>query len=122
MIERVQAQYPRISVIATTLREVHSASRHDWSAVACDRRRRSSGPRPSSSTSSTASAAATASRPASSTASSPGSRPSEALRLGWAHGALLTTYPGDTTMAALARGHGPCRRRVVTDPAMKWGR
>ncbi|MCS7047239.1 MAG: hypothetical protein NZO58_12850 [Gemmataceae bacterium] len=34
----------------------------------------------------------------------------EALRLGWAHGALLTTYPGDVTMAskaeveALARG------------------
>jgi 2-dehydro-3-deoxygluconokinase len=25
----------------------------------------------------------------------------EALRLGWAHGALLTTYPGDTTMATL---------------------
>ena len=26
----------------------------------------------------------------------------EALRLGWAHGALLTTFPGDTTMAKLA--------------------
>ena len=25
----------------------------------------------------------------------------EALRLGWAHGALLATYPGDTTMATL---------------------
>jgi 2-dehydro-3-deoxygluconokinase len=25
----------------------------------------------------------------------------EAVRLGWAHGALLTTYPGDTTMATL---------------------
>ena len=25
----------------------------------------------------------------------------EALKLGWAHGALLTTYPGDTTMATL---------------------
>jgi len=39
-----------------------------------------------------------------------GADPEEALRLGWAHGALLTTYPGDTTMAsleqvkALARG------------------
>jgi 2-dehydro-3-deoxygluconokinase len=39
-----------------------------------------------------------------------GEDPEEALRLGWAHGALLTTYPGDTTMAsleqvkALARG------------------
>jgi 2-dehydro-3-deoxygluconokinase len=24
-----------------------------------------------------------------------------AVRLGWAHGALLTTFPGDTTMASL---------------------
>ncbi len=39
-----------------------------------------------------------------------GESPEEALRLGWAHGALLTTFPGDTTMAtveqvrAFARG------------------
>ena len=25
----------------------------------------------------------------------------ETVRLGWAHGALLTTFPGDTTMARL---------------------
>ena len=25
----------------------------------------------------------------------------EALKLGWAHGALLTTFPGDTTMATV---------------------
>jgi len=25
----------------------------------------------------------------------------EAVRLGWAHGALLTSFPGDTTMATL---------------------
>lgn len=25
----------------------------------------------------------------------------ETVRLGWAHGALLTTFPGDTTMAKL---------------------
>ncbi|MBE3072391.1 MAG: sugar kinase, partial [Acidobacteria bacterium] len=30
-----------------------------------------------------------------------GASPEEALRLGWAHGALLTTFPGDTTMATL---------------------
>ncbi len=36
----------------------------------------------------------------SSTAFSTASRRA-ALRLGWAHGALLTTYPGDTTMATL---------------------
>jgi 2-dehydro-3-deoxygluconokinase len=30
-----------------------------------------------------------------------GETPEAAVRLGWAHGALLTTYPGDTTMATL---------------------
>ncbi|MCB0260234.1 MAG: sugar kinase, partial [Calditrichaeota bacterium] len=30
-----------------------------------------------------------------------GKAPEEALRLGWAHGALLTTFPGDVTMARL---------------------
>jgi 2-dehydro-3-deoxygluconokinase len=30
-----------------------------------------------------------------------GESPEEALKLGWAHGALLATFPGDTTMATL---------------------
>jgi 2-dehydro-3-deoxygluconokinase len=30
-----------------------------------------------------------------------GAAPEEAVKLGWAHGALLTTFPGDTTMATL---------------------
>jgi 2-dehydro-3-deoxygluconokinase len=30
-----------------------------------------------------------------------GEEPLEAVRLGWAHGALLMTFPGDTTMATL---------------------
>jgi 2-dehydro-3-deoxygluconokinase len=30
-----------------------------------------------------------------------GQTPEDALKLGWAHGALLTTFPGDTTMATL---------------------
>ena len=30
----------------------------------------------------------------------------EAVKLGWAHGALLTTYPGDTTMATIAEEIG----------------
>jgi len=25
----------------------------------------------------------------------------DAIKLGWAHGALLTTFPGDTTMATM---------------------
>ena len=30
-----------------------------------------------------------------------GTSPEEAVKLGWAHGALLTTFPGDTTMATV---------------------
>jgi len=30
-----------------------------------------------------------------------GEEPQEAVKLGWAHGALLTTTPGDTTMVSL---------------------
>jgi 2-dehydro-3-deoxygluconokinase len=30
-----------------------------------------------------------------------GESPEQAMKLGWAHGALLTTFPGDTTMATL---------------------
>ena len=30
-----------------------------------------------------------------------GETPDEAVKLGWAHGALLTTFPGDTTMATV---------------------
>jgi 2-dehydro-3-deoxygluconokinase len=30
-----------------------------------------------------------------------GRNPEAALRLGWAHGALVTTFPGDITMASL---------------------
>jgi 2-dehydro-3-deoxygluconokinase len=30
-----------------------------------------------------------------------GETPEQAVKLGWAHGALLTTFPGDTTMATL---------------------
>jgi 2-dehydro-3-deoxygluconokinase len=30
-----------------------------------------------------------------------GESPEESVKLGWAHGALLTTFPGDTSMATL---------------------
>jgi len=33
MIDRVIEQHPNIKLVATTLREVHSANRHDWAAV-----------------------------------------------------------------------------------------
>src|SRR5205809_2398336 len=34
MMEQVVARFPRMKVVATTLREVHSTNRHDWGAVA----------------------------------------------------------------------------------------
>ena len=30
-----------------------------------------------------------------------GESPQESVNLGWAHGALLTTFPGDTTMSTV---------------------
>jgi 2-dehydro-3-deoxygluconokinase len=100
MMERVVSRFPNMKIVATTLREVHSTSRHAWGAVAwiggqtyvsptCeldvfDRVGGGDG-----------------------FASGffygllSGASPDEAVRLGWAHGALLTTFPGDTTMASL---------------------
>jgi 2-dehydro-3-deoxygluconokinase len=109
MMDSVVRKHPQVKAVATTLREVHSSSRHSWGAVAwvggetfvsptCeldvyDRVGGGDG-----------------------FASGfiygllSGETPSEAVKLGWAHGALLTTFPGDTTMAtvdqvrAFARG------------------
>jgi len=100
MIDQVVEKYPNIKVVATTLREVHSTNHHSWGAVAWIN---------------------------GSTYVSPtcelhiydrvgggdgfasgffyglltGEPPQEAVNLGWAHGALLTTFPGDTTMATV---------------------
>lgn len=100
MIDEVVRLYPNVKVVATTLREVHSTNRHSWGAVAwidgksyvaptCeldvyDRVGGGDG-----------------------FASGlfygllTGQPGQEAVNLGWAHGALLTTFPGDTTMATL---------------------
>ena len=100
MIDEVVELYPQIKVVATTLREVHSTNHHTWGAVAWINGK---------------------------TYQSPiceldvydrvgggdgfasglfygllsGEPEQEAVNLGWAHGALLTTFPGDTTMATL---------------------
>ena len=66
-----------------------------------DRRARPTWRRRASWTCTTASAAATASRPGFFYGLLTGESPEEAVKLGWAHGALLTTFPGDTTMATL---------------------
>lgn len=100
MIDKAVDKYPHIKVVATTLREVHSTSHHSWGAVAWIDGE---------------------------TFTSPicelhiydrvgggdgfasgfffglltGEEPEEAVKLGWAHGSLLTTFPGDTTMATI---------------------
>jgi 2-dehydro-3-deoxygluconokinase len=100
MIGAVIRKHPHVKAVATTLREVHSTNRHTWGAVAwmngdtfcsptceldvLDRVGGGDG-----------------------FASGfiygllSGESPAKAVRLGWAHGALLTTFPGDTTMATV---------------------
>lgn len=100
MIDRVVEKHPQIAVVATTLREVYSTTRHCWGALAW----------------------VTGQQHVSMTCDLDvhdrvgggdgfasgffyglltGETPEEALKLGWSHGALLTTFPGDTTMATL---------------------
>ena len=100
MIGNLTKKHPHIKIVATTLREVHSTNRHSWGAVAWIDGK---------------------------TFTSPtceldvidrvgggdgyaagffygllkGVSPQEAVNLGWAHGALLTTFPGDTTMSTV---------------------
>ena len=100
MIEKVTAKLPHVKVVATTLREVHSTNHHTWGAVAwvsgktyvsptceLDVYDRVGGGDGFASGFFYGLLA--------------GESPDEALRLGWAHGALLTTTPGDTTMVTL---------------------
>ncbi|HVJ07649.1 MAG TPA: sugar kinase [Acidisarcina sp.] len=100
MIERVTARYPKVKVVATTLRETHSTNRHSWSAVAW--------------VNGTPVFAPTCELDVYDRVGGgdgfaagfiygllSGEAPEEAIKLGWAHGALLTTFPGDTTMATV---------------------
>jgi 2-dehydro-3-deoxygluconokinase len=100
MIDGVVERYPHVKVVATTLREVHATNHHSWGAVAwvngethvsptCDLNIHD--------------------RVGGGDGFASGfifgllndERPETALKLGWAHGALLTTFPGDTTMATV---------------------
>jgi 2-dehydro-3-deoxygluconokinase len=100
MMGNVTKKHPHIKAVATTMREVRSTNRHHWAAVAWVNGQ---------------------------TYTSPmceldvidrvgggdgyaagffygllsGASEQEAVNLGWAHGALLTTFPGDTTMATV---------------------
>jgi len=100
MIETVVQRYPNVKVVATTLREVHSSNRHSWSAVAWINSKAYQAPTCELDVYDRVGGG-------DGFASGffygllTGEPPEEAVRLGWAHGALLTTFPGDTTMATL---------------------
>jgi 2-dehydro-3-deoxygluconokinase len=100
MIERVVKQHPQVKVVATTLREVHSTNAHSWSAVGwvdgdfCTAPTCELGVLDRVGGGDGFAAGMIYGLLA-------GKAPQQAIDLGWAHGALLTTYPGDTTMATL---------------------
>jgi 2-dehydro-3-deoxygluconokinase len=100
MIDTVVKKHPHVKIVATTLREVHSTNRHSWGAVAWIDGKTYTSP--------------TAELDVHDRVGGgdgyasgffygllTGESPAEAVKLGWAHGALLTTFPGDTTMATL---------------------
>ena len=101
MIDQVIARHPQVRIVASTLREVHSTNRHDWSAVAWVEGKTFTAP---------TIALDVHDRIGGGDGFASGffygllsgEDPQTALKLGWAHGALLTTFPGDTTMASLA--------------------
>jgi 2-dehydro-3-deoxygluconokinase len=101
VIERVVQQHPNIKLVATTLREVHSTNRHDWSAVMWLEGKEYKIERPCTLDIHDRIGGGDGFAAGMIYGLLQGRTPDEALRLGWAHGALLTTFPGDTTMARL---------------------
>lgn len=100
MIEKAVAKFPNVKLVATTLREVHSTNRHDWAAVLWyDGKRYVSPTRHLDVVDRIGGGDGFAAGLIYGMLA--GKEPEQALRLGWAHGALLTTFPGDTTMAKL---------------------
>src|SRR5262249_48716130 len=100
MIDSVLSKYPQVKVVATTLREVHSTNRHQWSAVAWmggNRFRASTTDLDVHDRVGGGDAFASGMFYGLLT----GETPEDCVKLGWAHGALATTFPGDTTMATL---------------------
>src|SRR3989442_7332357 len=109
MIDQVVKKHPQVKIVATTLREVHSTNRHSWGAVAWINGKTYTSPEVALDVHDRVGGG-------DGYASGffyglmAGEAPEECVKLGWAHGALLTTFPGDTTMAtveqvrAFARG------------------
>ncbi len=100
LIDRGVAAHPNIKLVATTLREVHSTNRHDWAAVLWLEGKRYVSP---TCTLDVHDRIGGGDGFASGLVYGliKGRSTEDSLRLGWAHGALLTTFPGDTTMARL---------------------
>ncbi|MFO1476275.1 MAG: sugar kinase [Verrucomicrobiota bacterium] len=100
MMANVAKKHPHIQVVATTLREVHSTNRHSWSAVAWMNGKTHVAP---------TCELDVLDRVGGGDGFAAGffygllngETPEESVKLGWAHGALLTTFPGDTTMATV---------------------
>jgi 2-dehydro-3-deoxygluconokinase len=100
MIDKVTRKHPQIKIVATTLREVHSTNRHSWGAVAWINGQTFVAP---------TCELDVLDRVGGGDGYAAGffyglltgEPEAEAVKLGWAHGALLTTFPGDTTMATL---------------------
>ena len=100
MIDRVREQFPNVKAVATTLREVHSTNRHDWATVLwLDDQQYVSPQMELDVLDRIGGGDGFASGLIYGLIN--GRSPEEALRLGWAHGALLTTFPGDVSMATL---------------------
>src|SRR5712691_9912309 len=100
MIEKVTRKHPQIKIVATTLREVHSTNRHSWGAVAWINGKTYESPTVDLDVHD---------RVGGGDGYAAGffyglltnESPEDSVKLGWAHGALLTTFPGDTTMATV---------------------
>jgi 2-dehydro-3-deoxygluconokinase len=100
MIGDVTKKHPQVKVVATTLREVHSTNRHSWGAVAWMEGKTYTAP---------TCELDVLDRVGGGDGYAAGffyglltgESPQESVNLGWAHGALLTTFPGDTTMSTV---------------------
>ena len=100
MIGDVTKKHPQVKVVATTLREVHSTNRHSWGAVAWMEGKTYTAP---------TCELDVVDRVGGGDGYAAGffyglltgESPQESVNLGWAHGALLTAFPGDTTMSTV---------------------
>ena len=100
MIDEVTTEFPNIQAVATTLREVENSNRHQWGAVVWCKGQQAVTP---------VCELGVVDRIGGGDGFATGliygflngRSLDDTIRLGWAHGALLTTFPGDTTMARL---------------------